>query len=103
VKGWVTELTVLVALILSVVVPTGVAAVLARVAVPLPLSLNVTPAGRVPVSVSAGIGYPVVFTVNVPAVPNVNAAVAALVIAGAWVTVCVRAPEVLVVKFVSPP
>ena len=48
-----TELTLLVAVIVSVVVPAGVAVVLASVAVPLPLSTNVTPVGRVPVSVSA--------------------------------------------------
>jgi len=35
-----------------------------RVAVPLPLSVNVTPAGKAPDSEMAGTGYPVVFTVK---------------------------------------
>ena len=80
------------AVIVSVVEPVRVAVVLARVAVPLPLSVNVTPVGRVPVtvSVSAEIGNPVVVTVNVPAVPAVNVAAFALVIAGAWSTVRVK-------------
>ena len=43
------------------------AGVPARVAVPSPLSTKVTPAGSAPVSVSAGVGNPVVVTVNVPA------------------------------------
>ena len=39
---------------------------------------------------SAGVGQPVVVTVNVPAVPTVNVVEAALVIAGAWSTVSVK-------------
>ena len=50
---------------------------------PSPLSTNVTPVGSAPVSVSAGVGTPVVVTVNVPAVPVVNVVRLALVIAGA--------------------
>ena len=46
------------------------AGVPASVAVPSPLSTNVTPAGSAPVSVSAAVGNPVVVTVNVPAVPT---------------------------------
>ena len=46
--------------------------VLASVAVPLPLSMNVTPLGRVPLSLSVGVGTPVAVTVNVPAMPVVN-------------------------------
>ena len=74
----------MVAVIVSVVVPAGVAAVLARVAVPSPLSTNVTPVGSVPVSVSAAVGVPVVVTVNVSALPVANDLAAALVITGAW-------------------
>ena len=40
--------------------------------------------------VSAGVGKPVVVTVNVPAVPTVNVVLSALVIAGAWLTVRVK-------------
>ena len=43
------------------------AGVPARVAVPLPLSTKVTPAGRRPVSLRAAVGKPVVVTVKVPA------------------------------------
>ena len=42
------------------------------VAVPLPLSVNVTPLGRAPLSVSAGVGKPVAVTVKVPAAPAVK-------------------------------
>ena len=87
VKLWVTGLpTPLEAVIVSVVEPAGVAVVLARVAVLSPLSTNVTPVGRVPVSVGAGVGNPVVVTVKVPDVPTVNVVLPALVIAGAAVT-----------------
>ncbi len=70
--------------------PVPAAGVPARVAVPSPLSTNVTPVGNAPVSLSAGVGNPVVVTVNVPAVPVVNVVVSALVIAGAWSTVSVK-------------
>ena len=53
-----------------------------NVAVPFPLSLNVTPPGRAPVLVSDGVGKPVAVAVNVPGVPAVNNALLALVIAG---------------------
>ena len=53
----------------------------AIVAVPSRLSLNVTPLGREPFSLSVGSGKPVVVTVNVPAVPFVNVVPFALVIA----------------------
>ena len=52
-------------------------------AVPLPLSVNVTPVGSAPVRVRVGLGVPVVVTVNDPAVPIVNVVLLALVIAGA--------------------
>ena len=55
----------------------------ARVAVPLPLSVKVTPDGSAPDSVSVAVGLPVVVTENVPAVPTVNVAALALVMAGA--------------------
>ena len=51
---------------------------------PLTLSTNVTPLGRAPLSLSVGVGKPVVVTVNVPNVPVVNVAATALVIAGTW-------------------
>ena len=60
------------------------AGVPARVAVPSPLSVNVTPDGRVPaVTEKAGLGTPVEVTVKVPAWPAVKLVAAALVIAGA--------------------
>ena len=58
-----------------------------RVAVPSPLSVNVTPEGRVPDSANDGVGEPVAVTVNVPADPVVNVVDAADVMAGAWSTV----------------
>ena len=55
---------------------------------PLPLSTHVTPAGSVaPVRVMVGTGNPVVVTVNVPGAPTGKVVAAALVIAGAVVTV----------------
>jgi hypothetical protein len=77
-------------------------AVPARVAVPLPLSWKVTPLGRMPVPLSAGVGVPVAVTVNPPADPAVNVVLAALVIAaGVPVTVRLAVPE-LDAKLVSP-
>ena len=78
----------------------------ASVAVPLPLSWNVTPAGSAPVSVSAGVGKPPeVVTVNVPAWPTVKVVWSALVITGEDDTVRVNAwsvwPTVLVAVSVS--
>jgi hypothetical protein len=57
------------------------------VAVPLPLSTNVSPLGNVPVSVIDGVGDPVVVIVNEPATPTVNVPPLALVIAAAVPTV----------------
>ena len=62
---------------------------LASVAVPSLLSVRVTPAGRVEVVLIAGVGPPVVVTVNDPGVPAVNVAELALVMAGACWTVTV--------------
>jgi hypothetical protein len=58
------------------------------------LSTNVIPAGSAPDSARDGVGVPVVVTVNVPAALTVNAALLALVIAGAWLTVMVSVGEV---------
>jgi hypothetical protein len=49
--------------------------------------LNVTPLGRVPVSLNVGGGLPVAVTVNEPATPTANVALLALVIVGAVTTV----------------
>ena len=59
----------------------------ANVAVPFPLSLKVTPLGSVPVSVSDGVGVPVVVTEKVLAVPTVKVVLLALVIDGLVFTV----------------
>src|SRR5205085_3196085 len=57
------------------------------VAVPLPLLAKVTPLGSVPdLVIVEGIGNPVVWTVNAPAVPTVKVTLAAVVMAGAWLT-----------------
>ncbi len=76
------------------------AAVPARVAVPLPLSLNVMPVGSAPDSVIAAVGLPVVVTENDPAVPTVKVAAPPLVMAGACrtviVSVCWTEPYALV-------
>ena len=52
--------------------------------------LNVTPLGSAPVCVTVCAGKPVLVTVKVPAVPTVNVALFALVIADAWFTVRVK-------------
>ena len=58
-----------------------------RVAVPLPLAVNVMPEGSVPVRVSVGAGVPVVVTVKLNAVPEVAVAESALVMASPLFTV----------------
>jgi len=66
----------------------------ATVGVPLSrpvVALSVTPVGRVPVSLNVGAGKPEAVTVNDPAVPTVNVMLLALVMAGAWFTVSVKA------------
>src|SRR5258708_30531375 len=60
------------------------------VPVPLPLLRNVTPAGKVPLSVMLGVGDPLVLTLNVPAAPTWNVTAFALVIVGGWPTVSVK-------------
>jgi hypothetical protein len=73
----------------TVYVPTSdVAAVPAMVAVPLPLSVRVIPAGS-PLPPIDGAGYPAVVTVKLNGLPVVAVAVDALVIAGAEPTTTV--------------
>ena len=88
------------ALTQKVVVPAGELVVLAIVAVPLPLSVNVTPVGSVAVFVhpakfvfvKVAVGAPVVVTVKLPAVPVVKVVEVALLIVGAT-------PEIVNVNF----
>ena len=76
----------------------------ARVAVPLPLSTKVIPAGRAPVSVMAGAGSPVVYTVALKAVPTMELAELALMMVGATCSVRVSdAPAAMVVQVDSSP
>lgn len=71
------------AVIVKVVLPTVVVAEPLIVAVPLPLSVKVTPVGNVPGgTLNDGVGDPVVVTVNAPVVPTVIDPLAALVMAG---------------------
>lgn len=80
----------LVLMVIAYFPPVPAAGVPAKVAVPLWLSANVTPAGNGLVSVKVGVGVPVVVTENVPAVPTVNVVLLALVIANAASTVSVK-------------
>jgi hypothetical protein len=73
------------------------AGVPARVAVPFPLSVSVTPVGKAPVWVMAGAGDPVVVTVKVLATPWVKVAPATEVIAAGVSTVRVKVVEWVVV------
>ena len=92
VKLWVASgMTSLVALIVNGYVPPVFAAgVPAIVAVPSPLSVNVTPDGSVSGAGKMHVGYPVVVTVKVPAWPTAKLAAAALVIWHASSTVRVN-------------
>jgi len=92
VNDWVAfGLTPFVAVIvIGYVPPVPAAGVPPSVAVPLPLSVNVTPLGNVPVFDNAGVGLPVAVTENDCAVPTVNVADDADVIAGAAFTVSVN-------------
>jgi len=84
--------TVFIALIvIAYVPPVPAPGVPLNVAVPFPLSRNVTPVGSAPVSLSEGVGTPDVVTLNVPAAPAVNVTLLALVIAGGLLTVMVNA------------
>jgi hypothetical protein len=60
------------------------------------VAVNVTPFGNVPLSVSVGVGEPVVVTVNVPGVPTVNTVLLLLMMAGGAVTMRVAVPGVAV-------
>ena len=67
--------------------PPGPVGVPWRVAVPLPMSLKVTPVGSGPVSVMLGVGTPVVVTVKKEVRPNTKVVVLPLVMVGAvWAT-----------------
>ena len=54
-------------------------------------ALKVTPVGSAPDAVTVGAGNPVAVTVNEPATPSANVVLLALVIAGASLTVMLRA------------
>jgi hypothetical protein len=75
--------------------PVPAAGVPLSAPVPFPLSAKVTPLGSVPVSVSAGVGDPVVVTVNVAAAPIANVVLLALVITGAAAAVTVKLAPLL--------
>src|SRR5580704_7184759 len=68
-------------MVIEYVPPLKAAGVPLRVAVPLPLSVKVTPGGKDPVSVKDGVGEPVEVIVNEPAEPAVNVVLLALVMA----------------------
>src|SRR5579871_6770373 len=70
--------------------PAAALALPAKVAVPFPLSVNFTPAGRAPFSVSCGAGTPLVVTVNFPAWPGLKVTEGAEVMAGAEATTMVN-------------
>jgi hypothetical protein len=100
--GLVVPAELLAVMVKGYVPPAPGAGVPVRVAVPLPLSLKVTPAGSVPDSDRVGAGNPVVVTWKDPgggAVPTVNVVWSELVIDGAVVagltTVKVTVPDVL--------
>ena len=90
VKDWVASgLMPLAAVMVRVKMPWTVG-VPAREAVPSPLSVKVTPAGRSPVSDSVAVGTPVETTVKLPAEPSVNVVELPLVMVGATSTVKVK-------------
>ena len=90
-KDWVSEPATFVAVILNGYVPPEPAAgVPARVAVPPPLSLNLTPRGSAPFSDKPGVGTPVDLAVKAQTLPAVHVVWSALVIPGAWLTVRVK-------------
>ena len=85
VKPWLADVPtpLLAVMVREYVPPLPDAGVPLSIAVPFPLSTNVTPLGSAPVSVRVGVGDPVVVTVKLPAVPTVNVVVLALVMLGA--------------------
>jgi hypothetical protein len=96
---WFAEPDVFVAVNVSGYTCPGPDGVPESVAVPLVPAVNVTPGGSAPLTLSPPRGKPVVRTVNVNAVPDVEFAVAALVNAGASLTVRVNVWVALVVAF----
>jgi hypothetical protein len=70
------------------------------VAVPFPLSWNVTVPGNAPTAFNEAVGFPVVTTVKLPGVPITKLVLPALVMAGGTSTVTV-AVEVTVAGVVA--
>ena len=102
-SGLIPLLAVMVRLAVPVAVPVP-----ERRAVPLPLSVNVSPAGSVPDSVIFGVGEPVVVIATAPAWFSVKSAVDELVMVGAVAAFTVmvrfsvaRLPEELVAEIVT--
>ena len=90
-KVWVAAVpTPFVALIVNVYVP-AVVGVPESVAVPSPLSVNMTPDGSAPVSDNWAVGTPVDLTVKVQAWPTIHVVLSALAIVGAWGTMSAEA------------
>jgi hypothetical protein len=96
---WVAEPDEFVAVNVSGYTCPGPDGVPESVAVPFVFGVNVTPGGSAPATLSAPRGKPVVLTVNVNAVPDVEFAVPALVKAGGSLTVSVNVWVALVVPF----
>ena len=91
VKVWLTVPLALVAVIVIGKLPPLLGpAVPEIVAVPLPLSVKLIPAGRAPDSVSAGVGAPVVVTVKLNGAPTIEVADEALVMVGPTFSVRTR-------------
>src|SRR5271170_387038 len=83
-NDWVASgLSPLLAVIVTGKLPAGPVGVPARVAVPSPLAVSASPAGSAPVSVTSGVGDPVVVIANDPAEFCVKSALDPLVMAGA--------------------
>ena len=73
--------------------PEPAAGVPDNVAVPFPLSVNVTPVGKAPALLSPGVGNPAELTVNPLGEPKVNVVASELVIDGASFTVKLSGTE----------
>ena len=106
VNSWVAVPALLAALSVMWKVPSlAVVRVPPKVAVPLPLSTKLTPAGNAPDSDNAGVGVPVAITMNDAGCPTVNVVEVAELNAGGAVTVNVNAwvvvPPVLVAENVK--
>jgi hypothetical protein len=68
-------------MVMGYVPPLKAAGVPLKVAVPLPLSVKVTPVGKLPVMLNEGVGEPVLVIVNEPADPTLNVVLLRLVMA----------------------